>query len=92
MTEMDKLEQYLRENGYNYKHKSNYDSSLFRLDAIVVYDENGDYLWDAICHRGSYGYEEGKLEIMGTIVRDDIEDTVEGWLTAQDIIDRLEAK
>lgn len=44
--------------------------------------------WDAICHQYSYGGKQGLLEIMGSIVRVD-DDTVEGYLTAQDIIDRL---
>lgn len=57
---------------------------------IIVY-ENGKRVWDAICHFGSYGYKEGLLEIMGSIV--DVEkdgDSVVGWLTAQDVIKRLE--
>lgn len=45
------------------------------------------YLWDAICHWGSYGYEKGLLEVMGPPVA---EVDVEGYLTAQDIIDILE--
>lgn len=44
--------------------------------------------WDAICHSGSYGHERGLLEIMGTIVRVD-DDEVEGNLTAEEILQRL---
>lgn len=44
--------------------------------------------WDAVCHSYSYGHEEGLLEIMGSIVSVD-DDTVEGWLTAKDILARL---
>ena len=44
--------------------------------------------WDAVCHSGSYGHEKGLLEIMGTIVQA-VEDDVEGWLTAEEILQRL---
>ena len=43
---------------------------------------------DAICHSGSYGHEQGLLEVMGTIARA-VEDDVEGWLTAEEILQRL---
>ena len=45
--------------------------------------------WDAICHDFSYGHEEGLLEIMGSLVREDIGDEVEGWLTAEAVIERM---
>lgn len=44
--------------------------------------------WDAVCHSGSYGHERGLLELMGTIVRAD-DDEVEGNLTAEEILQRL---
>ena len=48
---------------------------------------------DAICHDGSYGRFDGLLEIMGDIVDEAItEDTVEGWLTAEDILNRIDKK
>ena len=56
---------------------------------IIVY-ENGKRVWDAICQKGSYGFEKGLIEIMGTIVSQDYEDDVEGYLTADEIINRLE--
>lgn len=98
MSELDKLEQYLVANGFKFKRNDEQDVKaenglIVHLDKhqIVVYDKHGNYIWDAICHRGSYGFEKGLLEIMGTIVSHDVGDSVEGWLTAQDIIDRLEA-
>ena len=48
--------------------------------------------WDAICHDFSYGHEKGLLEIMGSLVKENHSDVVEGFLTADDIIKRLEAK
>lgn len=98
MSEMDKLDAYLKEKGANYLHYINpkeIDKNGYvirnEMNKIVVNDEDGNYLWDAICHYGSYGYEEGLLEIYGSIV--DIEkenDSVVGWLTAEDVIKRIE--
>lgn len=44
--------------------------------------------WDIICYSGSYGHERGLLELMGTIARID-DDDAEGWLTADEILQRL---
>ena len=102
MSEMDKLDKYLAEHGYKYtrsQKKGNFGFSGLILDneyernQIIVYGENDERLWDAICHYGSYGYEQGLIEVMGKdVVSPDIEDEVEGWLTADDIIKRLEEK
>lgn len=95
MSELDKLEKYLILNRYRYRRIEETNmSEIMGVDIgrkqIVVY-KNGKRSWDAICHYGSYGYKEGLLEIMGSIV--DVEkdgDEVVGWLTAQDVINRLE--
>ena len=57
---------------------------------IVVSDENGEYLFDAICGYGSFGFNRGLIEIMGCIVPDDAHDSVEGSLTADEVIERIE--
>lgn len=57
---------------------------------IVVNDENGEYLFDAICGYGSFGFNQGLIEIMGCIVPDDVHDSVEGFLTADEVIERIE--
>lgn len=82
--EMDKLEKYLKDDGYIYERNSQYDG-----EQIIVYDNRGRRQWDAVYHFFSYGHEDGLLEIMGTIVKDK-DDDVEGYLTADDIISRLE--
>lgn len=95
MSELDKLEKYLILNRYRYRRIEETNiSEIMGEDIgrkqIIVY-KNGRRSWDAICHYGSYGFEEGLLEIMGDIV--DVEkdgDGVVGWLTAQDVINRLE--
>ena len=91
MKELDKLEAYLKENGFEYTREDN-DCLERYMDKhqIIVY-KNGEKQWDAICHSGSYGYEQGLLEIMGTIVDYEKDgDSVVGWLTADDIIQRLQ--
>lgn len=75
--EADKLAKGLIEKGIAFEYHKCYDGIQICC--------NG---WDAICHNGSYGHERGLLEIMGTIVRA-VEDDVEGWLTAEEILQRL---
>lgn len=94
LSEMDKLEAYLKRNGIEHHrmHLPRCESEegyvCEERNQIIVYGEDEKRQWDAICHKGSYGYEDGLLEIMGNIVRDD--ETVEGWLTAADVIERIE--
>ena len=68
---------------------------------IIVYETNNSPIsmqknpirvWDAICHSGSYGRENGLLEIMGEALVDSeqVGDTVEGWLTAEEILNRID--
>lgn len=47
-----------------------------------------DWEWDAVLFPGSYGYEKGLIEICGSIVQND-EDDVEGYLTAEEILNRV---
>lgn len=75
--EADKLAKSLIKNGVEFDYHKCFDGIQICC--------NG---WDAICHSGSYGHERGLLEIMGIIVRVD-DDEVEGWLTAEEILQRL---
>lgn len=57
---------------------------------VIVFDQiNGKRMrrWDAICHRGSYGYENGLLEVMGCIVPEGTPGNVQGFLTAAQVIE-----
>ena len=94
LTELNKLEEYLKTHGCTYERVNQMEINGVRLqkNQLIVY-ENGKRQWDAICHWGSYGHEDGLLEIMGSIV--DFEedgDSVVGWLTADDVIKRIEAR
>ena len=89
MSELDKLEKYLKEYRYEYT-REDVDKKPVDLHQIIVY-KNGERSQDAICHYGSYGYEKGLLEIYGDIVWPEVDlDDVRGWLTADDVIARIE--
>lgn len=49
--------------------------------------ENGYYVSDVVCHRGSYGYQEGLLEQYGLVDDSGEGDDVMGYLTAKDVYD-----
>ena len=88
MKQMDLLEEYLKKKGIRYGR-----ACMDKGEQIVAYSKDGKRLWDAICTRYSYGHEKGLLEIMGNIVdKKRVGDSVEGWLTAQDVIDRVEGR
>ena len=55
---------------------------------IVVYRPDGERLVSAIEGYGTYGERDDRIEIMG-LTRED-EDTVAGWLTAEDVFARIQ--
>ena len=95
--EMDKLALYLIQSGYNphgmtYRYTEDWCGAP-REQLVVV--TPGGLQWDVICCVGSYGYkgdlENGKLEAYGLgWLFDEEYDDVIGWLTADDIIEKLE--
>lgn len=86
MSELDKLELWLKKYGYKYERIE--EDGIFGRHQIVV-NEGTEKRWDAICHRGSFGYAEGLLEIYGYIVEDD---SVVGWLHADAVINMVRQK
>lgn len=72
--EMMKLAFGLYDRGIEFKVKSFFDGIQFII---------GDWDWDAICHSGSYGHENGLIEVMGL---PQCQDDVIGWLTAEDVL------
>lgn len=54
----------------------------------VCYPNTIDTVCSIICHKYSYGHEEGLLEIMG-LVEIEYED-VEGYLTAEEVFKRIQ--
>ena len=73
-TEMMELAFGLRDRGIGFKMQSYFDGIQ-----IVV----GDFDWDAICHSGSYGHENGLIEVMGL---PQCQDDVIGYLTAEEVL------
>jgi hypothetical protein len=84
-SELENLKAYLDKHGYNNK----WHEVLSPKDQIIVYDDKGKRVWDAICHRHSYGGEKGLLEIYGNIC--DCDDVI-GWLTAKEVVKILEER
>lgn len=91
MDEMTKLEMYLVEHEYRFIRVDDYTTPLGRHQIKVYNKKTQEREWDVICNFGSYGFPEGLLEAMGTIIKPEHEYDVEGWLTADDIIRRLES-
>ena len=99
MSELDILTQYLKDHNIPFER---YDCSkadikltdgeyTLCIDRHQICVPNRRYiLWDVICQEGSYGYRDGLLEAFGDIV--EVDDVVEGYLTAQDIIERIEKR
>lgn len=93
MSELDKLEKYLKEHNIPYERIDEEKPDTYvNRHQIIVMDKDGQRIWDAVCHFGSYGYKKGLLEIMGTLVGPEDGDSVAGWLTAEDIIKRIEGR
>ena len=97
MSELNKLAEYLHEikmpfMQYECNRQWDVDDCIVMMDRHQICVPNQEYpIWDAICQKGSHGYEEGLLEIYGVIVDEATDgDTVVGWLTAEDVIKRLE--
>ena len=81
LTEMNKLANGLTERGIEYERHEFFDGEQICCN-----------FWDVICHSGSYGHEEGLLEIMDIthwLLANDYDD-VEGWLTAEEILNRID--
>ena len=96
LTQLNKLERYLEENGIRYERFDReelieQDNLRYELERHQIYVPSSEKAeWDVICQRGSYGAEKGLLEIYGSIVRANAGDSVEGYLTAEDVIERIE--
>lgn len=87
-TEMEKLAAGLIQRGIPFSFTT-YRGGL----QIIVKNDREEWLWDAICNDLSYGHEAGLLEIMGDNLVDlnkTCGDTVEGFLTADEILERLD--
>lgn len=62
-------------------------NSVIGTNDQICYPSCDHKICDAICHKYSYGYDAGLLEIMG-LTKIDFDD-VEGWLTAEEVFTRI---
>lgn len=101
LTEMKKLAKYLIDRGVNFTFKTRNlgetQSDDFDWGAqiwgaqIIVFDNNGNRSWDAICGWGTYGSSKGLIEVMGRpVILPEDGDSVCGFLTADDVISRYD--
>lgn len=56
----------------------------------IIYPNCSNPVCDVILHKGSYGHEQGLLEIMGLVDEEKVGDEVEGFLTAKECFNRIE--
>lgn len=92
LTQLNKVEKYLKTKGISYERVDEWapPNYLDKHMICVPCFEPRKREWDVICHFGSYGCEEGLLEIYGQIVPEETDDSVQGWLTAVDVIELIE--
>ena len=79
MTEMQKLDILLKHAKVPHTYGHRWDGG----EQITAYDAAENRIWDGIWGWGSYGFEQGLIEVMGrqALGLDD----VEGWLTARQV-------
>ena len=95
ITEMMKLAALLVENGIQFETRMNkmpasmFGAELGDYPQLIIIDGYSDWICDAVCHPGTYGFEQGLLEIMAhgryvdVVLGEGHLDEVEGWLTAE---------
>lgn len=97
MNELQKLIKYLEEHNYNIEVNHVCPYTIDGKDdpeiptQVIVYGLHHRKLWDAVLNDLSLGNKLGLIEVMGDI-SDVRYDDVEGFLTADDIITRLEKR
>ena len=83
MTEMEKLIKLLEEE------KIPFETTICWGGTQVCYPSSNGRICDAVCHSFSYEHELGLLEIMGLVDEEEVGDSVEGYLTAEDVFERI---
>lgn len=86
MTEMTKLIALLNSESILYELVDDVEGNK---DNQIFYPCVENPICDVICHKYSYGGSEGLLEIMGLVDEEEVGDTVEGYLTATEVFNRI---
>lgn len=79
MTEMQKLDILLKHAKVPHTYGHRWDGG----EQITAYDAAGNRIWDGIWSFGSYGFDQGLIEVMGAQLLG--HDDAEGWLTARQV-------
>ena len=82
-TEMTKLIEILKKNNIPFKVTSCWGAPQ------VWYPNRKHVVCDAVCHKFSFGGKDGLLEIMGLVDEEEVGDDVEGYLTAEEVANRI---
>jgi hypothetical protein len=85
-TEIRKVAKFLSENKIPYEFDALYDGYQIGYPKLP---RNGTSLFDIIVHKFSYGGTDGLLETMGLSFEEEVGDSVEGWLTGEEVIERI---
>ena len=63
------------------------DDAMGNSNNQIWYPNYDKHICDVICHEYTYGGKDGYLEIMG--LSDNDYDDVEGWLTAEQVFEKI---
>lgn len=91
ITEIHKLHRMLDEVGIKHEYINRSGSFLGRREywQICIYDRFGERVISVIEGYGTYGVEDDLLEIMGLLTEEEQYDSVAGWLTAENVFERI---
>lgn len=88
MSELDKLEKMLIDANIEHEREdtdNDYGVCIYSFHQIRSKKcIDGKWKWDVICHKGSWGYEQGLLEIYGDCMNEP-----EGYLTAAEAYEKI---
>lgn len=83
--EINKLKNMLEVNNIPFEERASFDGTQ-----LVLLDDNGKKLADAIQHQFSYGNEDNLIEIQGGLTEEELDnDSVLGYLTAEEVFKRF---
>lgn len=81
--EMTKLIEILTKNNIPFEVTSCWGASQ------LWYPNSKHAVCDVVCHKFSFGGKDGLLEIMGLVDEGEVGDDVEGYLTAEEVANRI---
>lgn len=91
ITEIHKLHRMLCEAGVEHEY-INHGSVFGKVDhwQICLYNIEGERVLSVVEGAGTYGAEDDLLEIMGLLTEEEAVECVVGWLTAENVFERIQ--